>query len=96
MCGLELGDPAMGAPAVAMVNLLGDRWRHGEPEWAVMLDRPEAHLHLYGKREPRPGRKMGHLTVTGTTTAEAAAAAIGARSRGTAPAPDSGTPSDRP
>ena len=96
VCGLELGDPAMGAPAVAMVNLLGDRWRHGEPEWAVMLDRPEAHLHLYGKREPRPGRKMGHLTVTGTTTAEAAAAAIGARSRGTAPAPDSGTPSDRP
>jgi phosphoribosylaminoimidazole carboxylase (NCAIR synthetase) len=66
-------------PAV-MVNLLGDIWRGGrEPDWAAVLGHPGAHLHLYGKRETRPGRKMGHVTVceprldhaleTSTTTA---------------------------
>jgi 5-(carboxyamino)imidazole ribonucleotide synthase len=64
VCGLPLGDTAMAAPAVAMVNLLGDCWQAGEPDWAAALVSPGAHLHLYGKGDARPGRKMGHLTVT--------------------------------
>ncbi len=83
VCGLGLGDPSLHAPAVAMVNLLGDRWHDGEPDWATMLAVPGAHLHLYGKHEPRPGRKMGHLTVTGQTPGDAADAAD--RARGPAP-----------
>jgi 5-(carboxyamino)imidazole ribonucleotide synthase len=62
LCGLPLGDPSLHTPAV-MVNLLGDIWRGGEPGWEAVLRHPEAHLHLYGKREVRPGRKMGHVTV---------------------------------
>jgi 5-(carboxyamino)imidazole ribonucleotide synthase len=58
--GLPLGDGAC-RPA-AMVQLLGDLWRKGEPHWADALVDPEVHLHLYGKAEPRPGRKMGHVT----------------------------------
>ena len=75
LCGLGLGSPAMTAPAIAMVNLLGDLWEGGDPDWAAVLDEPKAKLHLYGKAEARPGRKMGHLTVTapGTTAATARA-----------------------
>ena len=62
LCGLPLGDPSLHTPAV-MVNLLGDAWRGGEPDWEAVLRHPGAHLHLYGKREVRPGRKMGHVTV---------------------------------
>ncbi len=62
LCGLPLGDPSSHTPAV-MVNLLGDIWHAGEPPWARVLEHPGAHLHLYGKREARPGRKMGHVTV---------------------------------
>jgi 5-(carboxyamino)imidazole ribonucleotide synthase len=62
LCGLPLGDPSQHSAAV-MVNLLGDIWRGGEPRWEAALRHPGAHLHLYGKREPRPGRKMGHVTV---------------------------------
>jgi 5-(carboxyamino)imidazole ribonucleotide synthase len=62
LCGLPLGDPSQHTPAV-MVNLLGDIWSDGEPRWEAVLRHPGAHLHLYGKREPRPGRKMGHVTV---------------------------------
>jgi 5-(carboxyamino)imidazole ribonucleotide synthase len=62
LCGLPLGDPSLHTPAV-MVNLLGDAWRGGEPRWDAVLAHPGAHLHLYGKREARPGRKMGHVTV---------------------------------
>jgi 5-(carboxyamino)imidazole ribonucleotide synthase len=62
LCGLPLGDPSQHTPAV-MVNLLGDIWRAGEPRWEAVLRHPGAHLHLYGKREARPGRKMGHVTV---------------------------------
>ena len=47
---------------VAMANLLGDLWHDGEPQWASAIALPEVHLHLYGKAEARPGRKMGHLT----------------------------------
>ncbi len=66
LCGLPLGDTSQHSPAV-MLNLLGDLW-HGDhhqtaPDWSVVLDHPGAHLHLYGKREARPGRKMGHVTV---------------------------------
>jgi len=66
LAGLPLGDPSLHTPAV-MLNLLGDVWRgpHKEsaPDWAAILEHPGAHLHLYGKREARPGRKMGHVTV---------------------------------
>lgn len=64
VCGLPLGDTRLLVPGVAMVNLLGDLWANGEPKWERALASPAAHLHLYGKPEPRPGRKMGHLTVT--------------------------------
>jgi 5-(carboxyamino)imidazole ribonucleotide synthase len=60
LCSLPLGEPRLLTP-VAMVNLLGDLWRHGEPRWAEALRLPGVRLHLYGKAEPRPGRKMGHL-----------------------------------
>jgi len=62
LCGLPLGDPSLHTPAV-MVNLLGDIWSAGEPRWEAVLRHAGAHLHLYGKREARPGRKMGHVTV---------------------------------
>ena len=64
VCGLGLGSTAMTAPAIAMVNLLGDLWERGDPDWAAVFDDPNAKLHLYGKSQARPGRKMGHLTVT--------------------------------
>ncbi|KPK16568.1 MAG: hypothetical protein AMJ62_05055 [Myxococcales bacterium SG8_38] len=59
---LPLGDPSLPRPA-AMVNLLGDLWHNGEPDWTQVLARAEARLHLYGKAHPRPGRKMGHVLV---------------------------------
>lgn len=62
LCDLPLGDPSQHSPAV-MVNLLGDAWRDGEPRWEAVLRHAGAHLHLYGKREARPGRKMGHVTI---------------------------------
>jgi 5-(carboxyamino)imidazole ribonucleotide synthase len=61
VCGLALGSTAILQPA-AMANLLGDLWQTGEPDWARALEVERVHLHLYGKREPRPRRKMGHLT----------------------------------
>jgi 5-(carboxyamino)imidazole ribonucleotide synthase len=44
-----------------MLNLFGDLWRDGDPDWTPILTQREARLHLYGKTEPRPGRKMGHV-----------------------------------
>lgn len=79
VCGLALGSTERLAPAVAMANLLGDRWAAGEPDWAAAVADPGAHLHLYGKAEARPGRKMGHLTVTAATADEAAARATARR-----------------
>ena len=76
VCGVGLGSPSMTAPAIAMVNLLGDLWEDSDPDWSVVLADPHAKLHLYGKREARPGRKMGHLTVTAPGTTAAAARAI--------------------
>jgi 5-(carboxyamino)imidazole ribonucleotide synthase len=59
ICGLPPGDVSLLSPIV-MVNLLGDLW---EPDWEVLLSEPNAKLHLYGKKEARPGRKMGHYNV---------------------------------
>lgn len=67
LCGLPLGATTQLSPAV-MVNLLGDVWRNGDPDWNLVLQHPTAKLHLYGKTEARPGRKMGHFTVLGSDT----------------------------
>jgi len=67
LCGMPLGSTSMHGAAV-MVNLLGDLWQKGEPEWEQVLRHPEVKLHLYGKRDARPGRKMGHYTVLAETT----------------------------
>lgn len=67
LCGLPLGSTTQLSPAV-MVNLLGDVWRNGDPDWNLILQHPTAKLHLYGKTEARPGRKMGHFTVLGSDT----------------------------
>lgn len=70
VCGLPLGPAGVREPTV-MVNILGDAWAWrdgklaGEPNWAAILGDPAAKLHLYGKAEPRIGRKMGHFTVRG-------------------------------
>ena len=62
VCGLPLGDPRLLTPVI-MRNLLGDLWGSGEPDWASLLTLPGLRLHLYGKSEARPGRKMGHYCV---------------------------------
>jgi 5-(carboxyamino)imidazole ribonucleotide synthase len=53
-----------------MVNLLGDVWRP-EPDWMALLAHPSIRLHLYGKSEARPGRKMGHYNCLATSVEEA-------------------------
>ena len=78
ICGLPLGSPDMPRPA-AMVNLLGDLWAEGEPNWAAACRFGDVKLHLYGKTDPRPGRKMGHLTAAGRTVHEAQDRVIAAR-----------------
>lgn len=70
VCGMPLGPVDILRPA-AMANLLGRVWQNGEPKWAAALAIPGVHLHLYGKREPRPRRKMGHLTALASSTGEA-------------------------
>lgn len=71
ICGLPLGDPSMPKPTV-MINLLGDLWpANGQPDWSGVLADPHAKLHLYGKKVARPGRKMGHILVTGDDAAAA-------------------------
>ncbi len=68
LAGLPLVQPRQHSPAT-MLNLLGDLWGAGEPRWAELLALPGMHLHLYGKAEARPGRKMGHLNITGPDAA---------------------------
>jgi len=86
VCGLPLGAPRLVAPA-AMANLLGDCWfsaadgRPREPDWAAALAVPGVRLHLYGKTEPRVGRKMGHLTALADSADAAAALVVEARRR---------------
>jgi 5-(carboxyamino)imidazole ribonucleotide synthase len=77
LAGMPQGDTRQLEPAV-MVNLLGDLWfatattsRPREPHWATVLRHPQAKLHLYGKGEPRRGRKMGHVTCLAPTLPEA-------------------------
>jgi 5-(carboxyamino)imidazole ribonucleotide synthase len=78
VCGLPLGSTELLRPA-AMANLLGDVWSAGEPDWRAACSFPDVKLHLYGKMEPRPGRKMGHLTALANTTEHALAAVLKAR-----------------
>ena len=71
VCGLPLGNTDYHRPA-AMANLLGDLWQNDEPDWPGMMSAyPQVKLHLYGKREARSGRKMGHLTAIADTVEEA-------------------------
>ena len=70
LAGLPLTQPRQHSPAI-MLNLLGDLWKGAvAPPWAKLLALPGTHLHLYGKTEARPGRKMGHLNITGKTITE--------------------------
>jgi 5-(carboxyamino)imidazole ribonucleotide synthase len=81
LCGLPLGDPRLLTPAV-MVNLLGDVWRDGGntmPPWERLLEHPGVQLHLYGKAEVRPGRKMGHYNCLAPSVEEALALAAKTR-----------------
>ncbi|GAP37757.1 5-(carboxyamino)imidazole ribonucleotide synthase [Piscinibacter sakaiensis] len=86
LAGLPLAAPRLHSPAV-MLNLLGDLWFRGgddaavEPPWPAVLALPGVHLHLYGKAEARPGRKMGHLTVTAADAGTACAVAREAAAR---------------
>jgi 5-(carboxyamino)imidazole ribonucleotide synthase len=73
VCGLPLGSFETIVPAAAMANLLGDVWANGEPRWEKVLADPQLRLHLYGKTEARPGRKMGHLTAIAGSAEEAVA-----------------------
>lgn len=70
VAGLPLGDTRAMSP-IAMVNLLGELWRDGEPHWDRALRIPGVRLHLYGKREARSGRKMGHLTAVADSAPDA-------------------------
>jgi 5-(carboxyamino)imidazole ribonucleotide synthase len=78
VCCLPLGSTELMRPA-AMANLLGDLWREGEPDWRKALKFTDVKLHLYGKTEPRAGRKMGHLTALASTPEEAARKVAAAR-----------------
>ena len=78
LCDLPLARPWLLSP-VAMINLLGDLWTDGEPRWQEALRRPGVRLHLYGKAEPRPGRKMGHLNCLAPTAQQALELAIATR-----------------
>ena len=62
LCGLPLGETTLLSPA-AMVNVLGEAWCGGAPDWSKALGNSGGRLHLYGKSGPRPGRKMAHITV---------------------------------
>jgi 5-(carboxyamino)imidazole ribonucleotide synthase len=80
LCGLPLGDTRLLTP-VAMVNLLGDVWARGEPQWNHVFAAPGAKLHLYGKQDARPGRKMGHYTVLGRDAGDALGIALEIREK---------------
>jgi len=67
LCGLPAGSSKLISPVV-MINLLGDVWGNSQPDWDKLLNQPDIKLHLYGKREARAGRKMGHFNVLADTT----------------------------
>jgi 5-(carboxyamino)imidazole ribonucleotide synthase len=79
ICALPLGATRLLAPAAAMANLLGELWEDDEPNWAAASRFSDVKLHLYGKSEPRRGRKMGHMTALGQTVDEALDRVISAR-----------------
>ena len=70
VCGLPLGSTEF-YKSTAMANLLGEVWAGGEPNWGAALADERVKLHLYGKAEPKPGRKMGHISATAETAEEA-------------------------
>ena len=70
LCGLPSGNCDLVSPVV-MINILGDVWGKSEPHWDSLLSRPENKLHLYGKKEARTGRKMGHFNVLASTVEQA-------------------------
>lgn len=76
LAGLPLLQPRLHSPSI-MLNLLGDIWLtyNGVPPWDKVLALPGTHLHLYGKLDAKPGRKMGHLNITGKTADEVRATA---------------------
>lgn len=78
VCGLPLGSTEFYRPA-AMANLLGDVWADAEPNWAAAAAMPNVKIHLYGKVEPRAGRKMGHLTAVADSASDAARLVVEAR-----------------
>jgi len=80
VCNLPLGDTSLVSPA-AIVNLLGDVWLKGAPNFAAALAIPGVRLHLYEKHTPRAGRKMGHLSATGATGEEALERVLEAKRR---------------
>jgi 5-(carboxyamino)imidazole ribonucleotide synthase len=80
VCGLQLGSTEFYRPA-AIANLLGDIWETGEPNWIAALRLQNVKLHLYGKSEPRKGRKMGHITTVANTAREAAELVRAAREK---------------
>ena len=83
LAGLPLTQPRQHSSAI-MLNLLGDLWPEvtptgkgpTTPAWAQVLALPGTHLHLYGKLSARPGRKMGHLNITGATPEAVRATAL--------------------
>jgi 5-(carboxyamino)imidazole ribonucleotide synthase len=77
LCGLPLGDPRLLSPVV-MVNLLGDVWQP-QPDWPALLRHAGVKLHLYGKAEARPGRKMGHYNCLAVDLEEALQLALTTR-----------------
>jgi len=80
VCNLPLGSTELISPA-AIVNLLGDVWLTGEPNFAAALAVSGVRLHLYEKHTPRAGRKMGHLSATGSTADEALERVLEAKKR---------------
>ncbi len=75
LCALPLGDTVSLSPVV-MLNLLGDSWAAGEPDWQALMASSSAKLHLYGKTSARPARKMGHVNCLADTPAAAMKLAI--------------------
>jgi 5-(carboxyamino)imidazole ribonucleotide synthase len=80
VCGFPLGSTEMHRPA-AMANILGDIWAGGEPDWQAACAFSDVKLHIYGKLEPRPGRKMGHLTALNHDAEKAYETVVEARKR---------------
>ena len=70
LCGLPSGNCELQSPVV-MINILGDVWGNSVPHWDTLLSQPNNKLHLYGKKEARPGRKMGHFNVLAATVEQA-------------------------